>query len=315
MEIALSKRLTESHRVHYGVTDHTPGRHDHAVITGPPEEQRMPENKSQPPHDRPWESGWDPDTTRAPGTRRLWLAGALALATIASCVTAIVVIDNHADEPSPLAAPTSVDTTGPGLISFATPSKNGSRTPGEKKDRPSTSPTPTAPDRQDATPTARTTAPKPPKPQGTSPAPKPTPAGGTSIRSVNYPDRYWHLSDGYVRLDEIGSGSEQREDATFKRVGGLADSSCYSFVTSDGRYLRHRSFVLVKDRSDGSALFRQDATFCPRPSAYAGAVMLESVNYPGRFLRHRDFQLRLDPYQSTGLYQADSAFRLVAGLA
>ena len=137
----------------------------------------------------------------------------------------------------------------------------------------------------------------------------------TSLRSVNYPDRYWHLSNGYVRLDPIGSGSEQREDATFKRVKGLADSSCYSFKTSDGRYLRHRNFLLHKDRDDGSALFRQDATFCPRPSSYSGAVMLESVNYPGRFLRHQNFQLRLDPYQYSGLYQADSAFRLVGGLA
>jgi hypothetical protein len=118
-----------------------------------------------------------------------------------------------------------------------------------------------------------------------------------------------------VRLDPIGSGSEQREDATFKRVKGLADSSCYSFVTSDGDYLRHRNVVLRKDSDDGSALFRQDATFCPRASAYSGAVMLESVNYPGRFLRHQDFQLRLDPYQNTSLYQADSAFRLVEGLA
>ncbi|GGY37159.1 hypothetical protein GCM10010384_50470 [Streptomyces djakartensis] len=131
---------------------------------------------------------------------------------------------------------------------------------------------------------------------------------------MNYPDRYWHVRDGYVRLDRIGSGSEQREDATFRRVSGLADPSCYSFATADGGYLRHRSFVLVKDADDGSALFRKDATFCPRPSASSGAVMLESVNYPGRFLRHRNFQLRLEPYQHDGLYRADTAFRLVAGL-
>ncbi|WP_449488396.1 AbfB domain-containing protein, partial [Streptomyces purpurascens] len=107
---------------------------------------------------------------------------------------------------------------------------------------------------------------------------------------------------------------EQRDDATFRRVSGLADSSCYSFTTADGRYLRHRSFVLVEDGDDGSALFRKDATFCPRPVYPSGAVMLESVNYPGRFLRHRDFQLRLDPYQHYGQFRADASFRLVAGL-
>ncbi|WP_234426270.1 AbfB domain-containing protein, partial [Streptomyces kebangsaanensis] len=90
---------------------------------------------------------------------------------------------------------------------------------------------------------------------------------------------------------------------------------CHSFATADGGYLRHRGFLLRAEPDDGSALFRQDATFCPRVSAHAGAVMLESVNHPGRFLRHQNFQLRLDPYQSGDLYVADSAFRLVDGLA
>lgn len=64
-------------------------------------------------------------------------------------------------------------------------------------------------------------------------------------------------------------------------------------------------------RTDGTALFRKDAPFCPRPSSYSHAVMLESINYPGRFLHHRDFQLRLDPYDNSGPYRADSSFRLV----
>ncbi|MFE0509036.1 AbfB domain-containing protein, partial [Streptomyces sp. NPDC058964] len=135
-----------------------------------------------------------------------------------------------------------------------------------------------------------------------------------SLRSVNYPDRYWHLSGGFVKLDPIGSAPARR-DATFRLVDGLADASCYSFVTADGGYLRHRDFVLRAERDDGSALFGQDATFCPRASSYSGAVMLESVNYPGRFLRHQNFQLRLDQYQYSDLYRADSAFRLVDGLA
>ncbi|GGR50597.1 hypothetical protein GCM10010251_79450 [Streptomyces aurantiogriseus] len=135
-----------------------------------------------------------------------------------------------------------------------------------------------------------------------------------SVQSANYPDRYWHLSNGYVRLDAIGSGPEQREDSTFTLVKGLANSSCYSFLTSDGTYLRHRSFVLVKQRNDGSSLFQQDATFCARAS-YSGTVMLESVNYPGYFLRHERFQLKLERYEYSGQYRADSTFRLVEGLA
>jgi hypothetical protein len=120
-----------------------------------------------------------------------------------------------------------------------------------------------------------------------------------------------------VRLDRVSSGSPAatRRAASFKVVPGLAKSSCYSFATADGSYLRHRRFVLRADHNDGSALFRKDATFCPRASSYSGAVMLESVNYPGHFLRHRNFQLRLARSRRGRLYRADSAFRLVRGWA
>lgn len=280
----------------------------------------MPENRSQPPQQQPWENGWAPDTSRAPGTRRLWAAGALALATIVVCVTAIVVTENETDEVSSTtrsAAPqTSV--TVPGLISFATPSTPAATTPGGKNGASpsaSTSASPEAtPTRNSPTPSASATPTKSSGSGGGSSSAPESSASWVSLRSVNYPDRYWHLNDGYVRLDEIGSGPEQREDSTFQRVQGLADSSCYSFVTSDGAYLRHRSFVLVKNRNDGSSLFQQDATFCPR-SSYSGAIMLESVNYPGRFLRHERFQLKLERYEYNGQYHADSAFWMVDGLA
>ena len=278
----------------------------------------MPENKPRPPQDQPWENGWAPDTSRAPGTRRLWLAGALAVATVASCVTSIVLIDRGADDASASGQDTTKTAAGatvPGLISFATPSTSGATTP-DDKDGPSSagakSPTPR---KQSPTPTTTTSA--SPTPTKSTPhhgsSPKPT-TTWRSVSSVNYPDRYWHVSGGYVKLDPV-RGSESRADSTFKVVKGLADSSCYSFATSDGTYLRHRNFVLRTERNDGSSLFKQDATFCARTSAYSGAVMLESVNYPGRYLRHKDFQLRLDPYQNSGLYLADSSFRLVDGLA
>jgi hypothetical protein len=134
------------------------------------------------------------------------------------------------------------------------------------------------------------------------------------VRSLNHPDRYWHVSDGLVRLDPAGSAAERR-DATFTVVKGLAKAGCYSFATADGGYLRHRNFLLRAEHDDGTGLFREDATFCPRPSPLGGATMLESVNYPGRFLRHQNFQLKLDPYQNSDLYRADSAFLLVDALA
>ncbi|MFI6487899.1 AbfB domain-containing protein [Streptomyces sp. NPDC050564] len=149
---------------------------------------------------------------------------------------------------------------------------------------------------------------------GKSPRSKPASAR-KSLQSVNYPDRYWHVSDGFVRLDPVSAGSSAttRQEAGFTVVKGLANSSCCSFTTADGAYLRHRNFSLRADRDDGSDLFEKDATFCPRASSYTGAIMLESVNYPGRYLRHRNFRLHLDPYDNSKLYRADSAFRVVKG--
>ncbi|MEV3969854.1 AbfB domain-containing protein [Streptomyces sp. NPDC050698] len=277
----------------------------------------MAEQKSRPPQDRPWESDWAPDTTRAPGTRRLWLAGALALATVTACATAITVMNRESGEPERRAAaePSTLSSSAPGgLISFATPSAAAAGKPGAGRAHPSPIPTTSTPSAS-ASPKPATKAPKPPKasPEPSKP-PKAPASHGISIRSVNYPDRYWRVRDGSVRLDQIGSGSEQREDATFRRVAGLADSSCYSFATADGRYLRHRSFVLVADAHDGSSLFGKDATFCPHVWSASGTITLESANYPGRFLRHRNFQLRLDPYENSHLFHSDSAFQLVDGL-
>jgi hypothetical protein len=241
----------------------------------------------------------------------------MAVGTIVACVTAIAISDRAPDRTSPAALPSVLsDTTAPGLISFATPSHT---TPAKGKSGLATPPaTPSAPGQQHAgTPKPAPEPPESPSHGAGSPTDAPKPPATTtwrSVRSVNYPDRYWHVSSGYVKLDSVG-GSESRRDSTFKLVKGLADTSCSSFATADGTYLRHRSFVLRAERNDGSALFKQDATFCPRTSAYSGAVMLESVNYPGRFLRHQNFQLKLDPFQNSSLYLADSAFRLVAGLA
>ncbi|MFF8928390.1 AbfB domain-containing protein [Streptomyces longwoodensis] len=281
----------------------------------------MPQNESRPSPHRPWEDGWAPDTTRAPGTRRLWLAGALAVATVVACVTAIALSDRPGDEASrrtTATAPTGADARrGPGLISFATPSTTATTAtpagagPGGGPSR-STSPSPTPSPAVRHSTTATPSASSPARPTPAAPAPV---SPRRSLRSVNYSDRYWHVSHGLVRLDPA-AGGDARADSTFTVVPGLADRACLSLRTADGRYLRHRDFVLRAERDDGSSLFGRDATFCARPApAASGAVSLESVNYPGRFLRHQDFRLRLDPYQDSDLYRADSAFRFTSPLA
>ncbi|MEV1067836.1 AbfB domain-containing protein [Streptomyces sp. NPDC050263] len=279
----------------------------------------MPIDKSRPSQEQPWENGWAPDSSRAPGTRRLWLAGGLAVATIVACVTAIALNDKPVDDEKAAAREgqtLSDDETAGGLISFASPSASTSPTPTTGKN--STSPSPkTSPSASSSPKPQGSSTPHAPTAPSASPTKKPAAPKPTSIRrsvrSVNYPDRYWHVSNGVVRLDEP-RGSESREDSTFTVVAGLTDSSCYSFRTSDGDYLRHRDFILRAERNDGSTLFRKDATFCSVPSTYSDAVMLESVNYPGRFLRHQNFTLRLDPYGYNTSSRSDFSFRVVAAL-
>jgi hypothetical protein len=91
-------------------------------------------------------------------------------------------------------------------------------------------------------------------------------------------------------------------------VPGLADPKGYSVVDANGRYLRHRDFRIRFDANDGTALFRQDATFHAKPGSPNGSVTLESLNYPGRVIRHRNRRLWLDPRQNTANFRMNSSF-------
>ncbi|MBD0841597.1 family 43 glycosylhydrolase [Streptomyces sp. TRM68416] len=132
-----------------------------------------------------------------------------------------------------------------------------------------------------------------------------------SLQSVNFPGRYAAVhSDSLGYLDPVTSSSTAavKQNATFTIVPGLADSTCYSFRDSSGRYLRHMDFRVRFDASDGTALFNNDATYCARPGSATGSVSLESYNYPGRYLRHYYYELRIDPYQDNATFRADSSF-------
>jgi len=297
-------------------------------------------------HPTSWETGETPGAERIPGTRRLWLAGALAGGVILTCVTTLALMDSSGDDPAQARqgrTTSAGDGVAPSLTALPSGSGNGTGTAGVPGGKSGLS----SPKSNSAKPDSEGSASAGPKQHGagsksvndpSKPSGKPSKPAGSgsgsdsdsdsdsgsssgsawkSVQAVNYPDRYWHISNGAVRLDPAssGSGSETKADSTFKVVSGLTDSSCYSFATNDGRYLRHRNFVLRADRNDGSALFQKDATFCPRQSvSYSGAVMLESVNYPGRFLRHRNFEVRLDPYGYNTTNRADFSFRMVKGL-
>ncbi|WUP39474.1 AbfB domain-containing protein [Streptomyces europaeiscabiei] len=135
-----------------------------------------------------------------------------------------------------------------------------------------------------------------------------------SLQSVNFTGRYAAVrSDSRGYLDPVTSSSTTavKQSATFTIVPGLADSTCYSFRDSSGRYLRHMDLRVRFDTNNGTAVFSKDATYCARPGSATGSVSLESYNYPGHYVRHYAYELRVDPYQDNATFRADSSFRAV----
>ena len=122
---------------------------------------------------------------------------------------------------------------------------------------------------------------------------------------------------GVVAVTGVGPGSDaaDRRAATFLAVAGLADPACYSFQALDGRYLRHYELEGYTNAFDYTEIFRQDATFCPRPGITADTVMLRSHNYPEFFLRWTGTGFGIGYTKDTDDFRRASSFRVRAPLA
>ncbi|MGY4964238.1 AbfB domain-containing protein [Streptomyces sp. 900105245] len=281
----------------------------------------MPENSPlTPEQQRPAEDPL-PGAPRSRRRRLLWPVGALVLAAVAAGVTVIAV---HGRTPESRTAPAANGSPAYGALAGGS-TEGGSTGGGSPAPRPSASVSTkaSAPAKRGGhpSPAAPRAAESPVLPHGD---PTPTPAkspfrqggspkatgGEIGVRSLNHPGDYWHLSGDDVKLGPLTSAAARRA-ATFRLVKGLANGRCYSFATAGGGYLNARDGLLRAGDDDGSPAFERDATFCPRPSAFAGGTSLESAAHSGRFLRHDGSRLRLDPYRNTDLYRADSAFLLV----
>ncbi|MFH8559464.1 sigma-70 family RNA polymerase sigma factor [Streptomyces sp. NPDC017988] len=162
-----------------------------------------------------------------------------------------------------------------------------------------------------AAPTAGTTTRAPsatPAPSTTSaPSVTPSPSGPAvvplgvrSLESVDRPGQFLTYDGDFATLS---SGA-----ATFTVSKGLADGRCVTFRATDGRYLRHHYLRLRLSADDGSRLFREDATFCPRPGTVDGSVTLYAHNYPGSALRPRDGSIRLDGFNGTRTFTGQASF-------
>ena len=102
--------------------------------------------------------------------------------------------------------------------------------------------------------------------------------------------RYIAHSGSTVNTQVVTSSSTStlKGQATFVVRAGLANSSCVSFESKDtaGSYLRHSGFQLYLNANDSSALFAQDATFCPQTGFNGQGNTFRSYNYPTRDIRH-----------------------------
>ncbi|TPQ20907.1 sigma-70 family RNA polymerase sigma factor [Streptomyces sporangiiformans] len=149
-----------------------------------------------------------------------------------------------------------------------------------------------------------------PSPVSPSTAAVTVPLGVQSLESVDEPGLYLTYAGDFATLRRVSASSsaQTRRQVTFMVIRGLADTRCVTFRAADGRYLRHSYLRLRLSTNDGSELFREDATFCPRPGAVAGSVTLHAHNYPGSVIRHRDGGIWLDGSDGTRAFAGQASF-------
>jgi hypothetical protein len=148
-----------------------------------------------------------------------------------------------------------------------------------------------------------------PSPSASSTGPALTP-GTWFLESVDYSGRYVRRKDGLGVVETINAATDEkaRQEAALIVTNGLADRSCFTFRTTDGRYLRHYAFRLRFAKPDDSDLFLKDATFCAEAGTEANTVRLRSFNYPDRTIHHRDAELWLDKTDDSPGFLAASSF-------
>ncbi|MFE6848344.1 sigma-70 family RNA polymerase sigma factor [Streptomyces sp. NPDC057686] len=142
------------------------------------------------------------------------------------------------------------------------------------------------------------------------------PLGAQTLESVDEPALYLGYAGDFATLGRVSASSsaQTRQRVTFTVLRGLADAGCVTFRAADGRYLRHRELRLRLSTDDGSELFREDATFCPRAGSAAGSVTLHAHNYPGSVIRHRDGGIWLDGSDGTPAFADQASFIVRGGL-
>ncbi|KAJ7239162.1 arabinofuranosidase B [Mycena haematopus] len=102
--------------------------------------------------------------------------------------------------------------------------------------------------------------------------------------------RYIAHTGATVNTQVVTSSDTQalKLSASWNVVTGLGNSACVSFESRDtpGSYIRHSGFELYVNVNDGSKLFAEDATYCPRAGLNGQGNSLRSWSYPAHYFRH-----------------------------
>ncbi|KAM0263959.1 hypothetical protein ACHAQJ_000994 [Trichoderma viride] len=137
--------------------------------------------------------------------------------------------------------------------------------------------------------------------------------------------RYIAHTGSTVNTQVVSSSSTTtlKQQASWVVHAGLANSACFSFESKDtpGNYIRHYSFGLVLNASDGSKQFNEDATFCPEAGLNGQGNSIRSWSYPTRFFRHFNNLLYVasnggvDTFDATTSFNDDVSFVISASFA
>ena len=141
----------------------------------------------------------------------------------------------------------------------------------------------------------------------------PKDANAVRLGAYRFPGQYLVPNGELATLQRIRSNLNPLESA-FYVVPGLSNPGCVSFRSArrPNHYLRHQNYLIKLHEIDGSQLFRDDATFCPKAGlANSAHWSLESVNYPGHFIKQRGGTFLIDMLNAKAGDLADATFRKV----
>nr|GAT59108.1 arabinofuranosidase [Mycena chlorophos] len=108
------------------------------------------------------------------------------------------------------------------------------------------------------------------------------------------------------------SNSTTKLAASWNVVAALntAATGCVSFESraSPGSYIRHSGFELFVNANDGSALFSNDASWCPQTGKNGKGNSMRSYSYPTHYFRHYNGMLYAASNGGSSDFDATASF-------